>query len=237
MRIYSNQMLDSELINQVNVSLGSTDVDSPTAAATGSTVDYQTRIPFEDFGARLEGSYGWFDGGDYYPRVRRGRHRRVRPLGHPRVRSRPAWRPTTLSMAIAASIYKQQYNARIYQPIGNDGDFISLAVHYNQNRNNFFGSLPLRTDTISVSRWRPDPLRSRPVARRASSAPTRATASRSTATSAIIRSPLPHQPGRPRRASPMRRTPAAACSRSARIRRTPATSACSRASRWPTAWC
>ena len=45
-------------------------------------------------------------------------------------------------------IYKQQYNARIYQPIGNNGDFISLAIHYNQNRNNFFGSLPLRQDTI-----------------------------------------------------------------------------------------
>src|SRR4051812_30306608 len=41
--IFSNQMLDSELIEQVNVSLGSTDVDSPTAAATGSTVNYRTR--------------------------------------------------------------------------------------------------------------------------------------------------------------------------------------------------
>ena len=45
-------------------------------------------------------------------------------------------------------IYKQQYNARIYQPIGNNGDFISLAIHYNQNRNNFGGSLPLRQDLI-----------------------------------------------------------------------------------------
>src|SRR4029453_3337152 len=39
---------------------------------------------------------------------------------------------------------KQQYNGKIYQPIGNNGDFVSIAGHNNQNRNNFFGSLPLR---------------------------------------------------------------------------------------------
>jgi iron complex outermembrane receptor protein len=43
-------------------------------------------------------------------------------------------------------IDKQQYNARIWQPIGSNGDFISVAGHYNENRNNFFGSLPLRLD-------------------------------------------------------------------------------------------
>ena len=34
--LFSNQLLDPEIIEQVNVSLGSTDVDSPTASATGS---------------------------------------------------------------------------------------------------------------------------------------------------------------------------------------------------------
>ena len=38
-------------------------------------------------------------------------------------------------------VNKQQYNAKIYQPIGNGGDFVALAGHYNQNRNNFFGSV------------------------------------------------------------------------------------------------
>ena len=37
--IYSNQQLDPELIEQVNVSLGSTDVDSPTASAAGGTIN------------------------------------------------------------------------------------------------------------------------------------------------------------------------------------------------------
>ena len=44
--LFSNQQLDPELIEQVNVSLGSTDVDSPTASATGSTVNFRTRRPF-----------------------------------------------------------------------------------------------------------------------------------------------------------------------------------------------
>ena len=38
--IFSNQQLDPEMIEQVNVSLGSTDVDSPTASAAGGTVNY-----------------------------------------------------------------------------------------------------------------------------------------------------------------------------------------------------
>lgn len=41
-------------------------------------------------------------------------------------------------------INKQQYNAKIYQPIGADGDFVALSGHYNENRNNFFGSTGLR---------------------------------------------------------------------------------------------
>ena len=143
--IFSNQMLDSELIQQVNVSLGSTDVDTPSAAASGSTVAYQTRRPFDHFGLRLEGSYGWFDDGDYQ-----------RIFG---VLDTGQFGPWGTSAFFAASmatndnvyghrgiIYKQQYNGRLYQPIGTNGDFVSLAVHYNQNRNNFFGSNPLRQD-------------------------------------------------------------------------------------------
>ncbi len=45
---------------------------------------------------------------------------------------------------------RQQYNAKIYQPIGTNGDFVSIAGRYNQDRNNFFGSLPLRWDADRV---------------------------------------------------------------------------------------
>ena len=33
---------------------------------------------------------------------------------------------------------QEQFNARIYQPLGSNGDFISIAGHYNRNRNNFY---------------------------------------------------------------------------------------------------
>jgi iron complex outermembrane receptor protein len=140
--LYSNQQLDPELIEQVNVSLGSTDVDSPTAAASGSTVNYRTRVPFEDFHVRLQGSIGEYDFFRVFGVVDTGEF--------------TPWGTRAFVSASTASndnvynnrgqVYKQQYNARIYQPIGDNGDFVSISGHYNQNRNNFFGSVPLRED-------------------------------------------------------------------------------------------
>ena len=141
--IYSNQQMDPELIEQVNVNLGSTDVDSPTAAATGSTVNYRTRRPDEDFGAQMVVSGGEFDYWRVFGMVDTGN---LTSFG------------TRAFIAASHSQYdnpynnygklnKEQYNARIYQPIGDSGDFVSVSGHYNVNRNNFFGSLPLRLDT------------------------------------------------------------------------------------------
>jgi iron complex outermembrane receptor protein len=146
--IFSNQMLDPEIIEQVNVSLGSTDVDSPTASATGSTVNFRTRRPFETFAARIQGSYGDFDGGDFF-----------RVFGVVDTGVLTSWGTRAFGSASMATndfvygnrgvVYKQQYNGMIFQPIGSNGDFISIAGHYNQNRNNFGGSLPLRQDTVN----------------------------------------------------------------------------------------
>src|SRR3954471_13693217 len=144
--IFSNQMLDSELIEQVNVSLGSTDVDSPTAAATGSTVNYRTRRPYENFAARLEGSYGWFEGGNYFRTFGTIDTGAFGPFGT-RAFASASMASNDAIYGRRGKIYKQQYNAAIFQPLGNNGDFIFLGVHYNQNRNNFFGSVPLRADT------------------------------------------------------------------------------------------
>ncbi|MGF7148351.1 iron complex outermembrane receptor protein [Sphingomonas zeicaulis] len=141
--LYSNQQLDPELISQVNVNLGTTDVDSPTAAASGSTVNYRTRLPNEDFGAMFSGAAGEYGFFRIFGAVDTGE---VGPWG-----TRAFF---AASHAENDNVYnnrgridKQQYNARVYQPLGSNGDFISLAGHYNQNRNNFFGSIPLRTDT------------------------------------------------------------------------------------------
>lgn len=140
--LYSNQLLDPELIDQVNVSLGSTDIDSPTAAASGSTVNFLTRTPTEDFHARLQGSVGEFDFFRVFGVIDTGTFTKF---------GTRAWiaashAENTVPFNHFGKIDKQQYNAKIYQPIGDNGDFISVAGHFNRNRNNFFGSVPLRTD-------------------------------------------------------------------------------------------
>ncbi|GAA4816718.1 TonB-dependent receptor [Sphingosinicella ginsenosidimutans] len=140
--LYSNQQLDPELIEQVNVNLGSTDVDSPTAAASGSTVNYRTRLPTRDFHVRLQGSVGSYDFMRVFGVIDTGE---FTPWGtRAFVAASMAQNDNVFNHR--GQIYKQQYNARIYQPLGSNGDFISVAGHYNQNRNNFFGSVPLRTD-------------------------------------------------------------------------------------------
>ena len=140
--VYSNQQLDPELIEQVSVNYGSTDVDSPTAAASGSTVNYRTIVPTDEFGARLQGSAGDYKFFRIFGLLNTGV---FTPFGT------KAW----LSASHAENdvvfnnfgkIDKAQYNGRIYQPIGSNGDFISVAGNYNVNRNNFFGSAPLRQD-------------------------------------------------------------------------------------------
>lgn len=141
--LYSNQQLDPELIEQVNVNYGSTDVDSPSAAASGSTVNYRTVNPTDDFGARLEGSAGEYQFFRIFGKVDTGV---FTPFGT------KAWfsassAENNVVFNDFGKIRKQQYNAKVYQPIGNNGDFISVSGNYNQNRNNFFGSAPLRFDS------------------------------------------------------------------------------------------
>jgi len=140
--IYSNQQLDPELIEQVNVSLGSTDVDSPTASAVGGTVNYRTRNPGKVFGGRVAGSRGEFDFRRIFAMIDTGE---IGPWG-----TRASFAVSTAKNDNPFNNYgvvdKQQYNFKIYQPLASNGDFISVAGNYNQNRNNFFGSVRLRDD-------------------------------------------------------------------------------------------
>ncbi|WP_353204328.1 TonB-dependent receptor [Sphingomonas sp.] len=141
--LYSNQQLDPELIENVNVSYGSTDVDSPTAAATGSTVNYRTSVPTKDFGVRLVGSVGDFSFFRVFGLINTGEFTSF---------GTKAWFSASKAtndwfVNDFGKIDKQQFNARIYQPLGSNGDFISVAGNYNENRNNFGGSAPLRSDT------------------------------------------------------------------------------------------
>lgn len=140
--IFSNQQLDPELIDQVNVSLGSTDVDSPTASAVGGTVNYRTIVPSTNFGGRFVGSVGDWNMWRVFGLVNTGE---IGPLGT-RIFLSASRTKNKVPFNGYGKISKRQFNARVYQPVGSNGDFVSLAGHYNENRNNFFGSLPLRTD-------------------------------------------------------------------------------------------
>jgi len=129
--IYSNQQVDPELIDNVNVSLGSTDIDSPTASASGSTVNYRTITPTNDFGVRLAGSYGGLNMFRTFALVNTGQ---FTPWGT------KAWFSYThqnydVLFSDFGEINKEALNFKIYQPIGGNGDFVSIAGNWNVNRN------------------------------------------------------------------------------------------------------
>lgn len=139
---YTNQQLDPELIERASVNTGSTDVDSPTASATGGTINYVTRRPAKDFGGWIQGSLGDFNYRRIMGLVDTGE---IGPWG------------TSAWFAVSAQDYdkfkgigtleKTQYNARIWQPLGDNGDFIALSGHYNVNKNNNYNGPNLATAT------------------------------------------------------------------------------------------
>ncbi|SMP52305.1 iron complex outermembrane recepter protein [Novosphingobium panipatense] len=155
--VYTNQQVDAELIETVNVNLGSTDVDSPTPAAVGGTVNINTKVPDDKFGIITSMSYGDIaaegSGGEdrsfqrFFAKVETGEFTSA---------GTKAWFSGSYSrngatFANYGKVEKKQFNGKIYQPIGVDGDFISLAGHYNVNRNNFGGS-PLSAQAIRLDK-------------------------------------------------------------------------------------
>ncbi|WP_338447354.1 TonB-dependent receptor [Pelagerythrobacter marensis] len=152
--LYTNQQPDPETLESVTVSLGSTDVDSPTASAVGGTINIRTLMPRDEFGAMASVSYG-----DLVARGDPGSRPFHRVFGMIHTgditgAGTKAW--FSASRAVNDSTFsnyggvnKQQYNGRIYQELGANGDFIAIAGHYNQNRNNFNGS-PNRNSDFSL---------------------------------------------------------------------------------------
>ena len=142
--LYTNQQVDPEVLEQVNVNLGVTDVDSPTASAAGGTVNLRTRVPSETFGVVASATYG------NVLAEASGDRPYVRAFGMvdtgdftgfgTRAFASASWTTYDNPFNNYGKVRKQQYNGRIYQELGANGDFVSIAGHYNQNRNNFFGS-------------------------------------------------------------------------------------------------
>jgi len=138
--IFPNQLLDPELVEQINVNLGATDVDSPTASAAGGTVNFRSLLPTANPGVLADASYGTFDFERLFGMIETGQ---FTPWGT------KAWIAGSVNhydhWRGEGKIKKWQINGKIYQPLGAGGDFISLAGHYNQNRNNNYNN-PNLTD-------------------------------------------------------------------------------------------
>ncbi len=142
--VFTNQLLDGELISSAQVNTGSTDVDSPTAASTGGTINFNSRTPDDEFGAWAQVSQGDFDYHRFMGFVNTGE---FGPWG------------TKMWGALSYQEYnkfkgkgeleKVQYNGKIYQPLGEGADFVSVAFHYNMNRNNSYFGPNLRTFTAT----------------------------------------------------------------------------------------
>ncbi|HVK80756.1 MAG TPA: TonB-dependent receptor [Verrucomicrobiae bacterium] len=136
--LYSNQQLDAELISRANVNMGTTESDSPTASATGGTVNYVTRVPDEEFGLTVRPSYGDYDYWRLFLMLDTGE---VGPYGT-RAFGTVSHQEYDQFMG-SGELVKTQYNARLYQPLGENGDFVSLSFHYNENRNHFYRNFSL----------------------------------------------------------------------------------------------
>ncbi|MBX3483901.1 TonB-dependent receptor [Phenylobacterium sp.] len=144
--IYPNQQLDSDLIERVTVNLGTTDVDSPTAAAAGGTINYITKRARDEFGVRAEVGAGDDNYQRYYATIESGA---IGPFGTKMWISglytkNDLFRPHNSPIKPGGKIEKKQFNARIDQEFGDFGE-ASLIFNYNENRNNFINRINLAT--------------------------------------------------------------------------------------------
>ncbi|HWU92532.1 MAG TPA: TonB-dependent receptor [Sphingomicrobium sp.] len=138
--LYSQEQLDPELISEVNVSVGSTDLDSPTASATGGTVNYVLRDPTEQMHARVEGSLGSFGFRRFFGVFDTGSFTKWGTRAFVAASNQKDHNPYDPS----SKINKTQLNAKIYQPLAGD-DFISLNGFYVRNRGQKFNDVTLAT--------------------------------------------------------------------------------------------
>lgn len=132
--IFTNQVADSEIIGSASVNQGTTDVDSPTAAATGGVVSIVTSRPREEWGAMSDSSAGTNNYKREFLRLDTGEF--------------GPWHTTAFASGSYTSydkfkgpgyLKKQQFNAVVYQDLGDLG-WIQLAMHWNSNRNNFYNN-------------------------------------------------------------------------------------------------
>lgn len=147
--MYTNQLIDPELVDRVVVNIGTTDIDSPTASAVGGTVNILTRKPKKTFSVETTAAYGSYN--------------RVRGFVSVDTGEFGPWN-TSAMLAVSYQSYdkfrgpgdleRKQVNAEIYQPL-NGSDFIKALFHYNENRNFSYRNNLTRTDVANLG-WKAD---------------------------------------------------------------------------------
>lgn len=133
--IFGGQQMSPELIDQVSVNLGTTDVDSPTPSAAGGVISYRTRVPGKTARVWLKGSAGTLNFRRAFGMVDTGELTSFGTRAFVAVE-----RQVSEKFKGPGRNSKFQLNARLYQPLGSNGDFISIAGHHNRNRNNQYNS-------------------------------------------------------------------------------------------------
>ncbi len=142
--VYPNQQLEGDLIEKVTVNLGTTDVDSPTAAAAGGTINYITRRAQDELGARAEVGFGSDNFTRYYGTIETGQIGSSGPKAwfSGLFTRNDIFAPHFAAATPAGKIQKMQLNFRVDQDVSSIGR-ISVIGNYNQNRNSFINRISI----------------------------------------------------------------------------------------------
>ena len=132
---YTNQVVDTEIIDRVSVNQGTTDVDSPTASSTGGVINILTAKPAQDLAVLADISVGSFNYRRGFFRVDSGE---IGPYG---TRAFVTYSYTMYDKFKGpGNLQKNQINADIYQDMGALGWF-NIAAHFNRNRNDQYNNV------------------------------------------------------------------------------------------------
>ena len=133
--IYAGELVDPEIVSQVNVNVGSTDVDSPTASAVGGLINIRTLTPTDTLQGFVNGTVGSYNYRRASGLINTGE---FGPFGT------KAWFEASDQAYDKykgfGTFKKWQINGKVYQPLWHDGDFVAVAFLYDSQRQpNIYG--------------------------------------------------------------------------------------------------
>ncbi len=142
--IYPGELVDPETIDTVSVITGSSDVDSPTSSSLGGVVDINTLTPTKDFNGFINASVGSFDYQRYAGLVNTGE---IGPFGT------RAWiEGSTQDYNKYTGVGKDkkwETNFKIYQPVRDNGDFVSVAGFYDRQVADFYDGVNFASSGVT----------------------------------------------------------------------------------------